>query len=195
MGGMTNQVTHKSLGQNAKSSNLRVDGLTWPEASALVQNLSPSTYEWKDEPSYSRVSWSKFKSFCLRVEGRTKSLTSALVKIYDFLPSGGMTNQATTSDLVQNLSPSTYEWNDKSSHQRVPWSMFKVLLPTSERTKQVSNNCLGTKFKSFYLRVEGRTKSLTSDSVENLVLLLTGGRTNQVNHDCLGQNLSPYTYR
>ena len=46
----------------------------------LVQYSSPSTYGWKDEASHSRVSWSKFKSY-LRVEGLTKSLTSALVKI------------------------------------------------------------------------------------------------------------------
>ena len=59
MGGRMNQVTHECLGQN----------------------LSLSTYGWKDERSHSQVSWSKFKSFYLRVEGRTKSLTSALVKI------------------------------------------------------------------------------------------------------------------
>ena len=58
-------------------------------------------------------------SLYLRVEGRTKSLTS---------------------DLVQNLSPFTYEWKDEQSHSRVSWS----------------------KFKSFYLRVEEWTKSLTS---------------------------------
>ena len=46
----------------------------------LVQYSSPFTYGWKDEPSHSQVSWSKFKSY-LRVEGLTKSLTSALVKI------------------------------------------------------------------------------------------------------------------
>ena len=80
MGGRTNQVTHECLGQN----------------------LSPSTYGWKDEPSHLQVPWSKFKvlipkgrrtnqatSKCLstkfksyqRVEGRTKSLTSVLVEI------------------------------------------------------------------------------------------------------------------
>ena len=53
MGGMTNQVTHKSLGQNAKSSNLRVDGQTKSFTSVLVQNLSPTTYGWKDEPNRS----------------------------------------------------------------------------------------------------------------------------------------------
>ena len=76
-----NQVTHQYLGENFKSYYLLVEGLTKPPASALVQNLSPSTYGWKDEPSHSRVPWSKFKSFYLRVEGRTKSHTSVLVKI------------------------------------------------------------------------------------------------------------------
>ena len=72
-----NQVTHECLGQN----------------------LSPSTYGWKDKPSHSRVPWSKFKSFYLWVEGQTKSLTSALVKI---------------------LSPTTYRWEDQPSRPRVP---------------------------------------------------------------------------
>ena len=47
----------------------------------LNRNLSPFTYGWKDEPSHSRVPWSKFKSSYPRVEKRTKSLMSALVKI------------------------------------------------------------------------------------------------------------------
>ena len=76
-----NQVTYGCLGRGLKSYYLRVEGLTKPPASALVENLSLSTYGRKDEPSHSRVSWSKFKSFYLRVEGRTKSLMSALVKI------------------------------------------------------------------------------------------------------------------
>ena len=76
-----NQVTYGCLGQSLMSYYLRVEGLTKPPASAFVQNLSLSTYGWKDEPSDSRVSWLKFKSFYLRVERRTKSLTSALVKI------------------------------------------------------------------------------------------------------------------
>ena len=81
MGGRMNQVTHECLGQN----------------------LSPSTYGWKDEPSHLRVPWSKFKvllpmggrtnqatskclgtkfkSFYLRAGGRTKSLMSVLVEI------------------------------------------------------------------------------------------------------------------
>ena len=81
MGGGTNQVTHECLGENFKSYYLWVEGLTKPPASALVQNLSRSTYEWKDEPNHSQVPWSKFKSFYLWVEGRTKSLTCALVEI------------------------------------------------------------------------------------------------------------------
>ena len=144
MGGRTNQVTHKCLGRN----------------------LSPSNYGWKDEPSHSRVPWSKFKSSYLRVGGRTKSLTNALIqnlKSY-YLRMEGRTKPP-ASALVQNLGPSTYGWKDEPSHLQVPWSKFKVLLPTSERTNQVTNNCLGNKFKSFYVWVEGRTKSLTSDSV------------------------------
>ena len=100
MGGRTNQVTHECLGENFKSYYLRVEGLTKPPASALVQNLSTSIYGGKDEPSHSQVSRSKFKSFYLQVEGRTKSLTSALMKI---------------------LSPTTYGWKDEPSHQQVPW--------------------------------------------------------------------------
>ena len=75
-----NQATHKGLSTKFKSFYLQVKGLTKPLASALEQNLSLSTYEWKDEPSHSLVSWSKIKSY-LRVEGRTKLLTCALVKI------------------------------------------------------------------------------------------------------------------
>ena len=59
-----NQVTYGCLGKSLKSY-LRVEGLTKTLASALVQNLNPSTYGWKDEPSHSQVSWSKFKSFYL----------------------------------------------------------------------------------------------------------------------------------
>ena len=123
---MTNQVTYGCLGRKLKSYYLREEGLTKPPVSALVQNLSHSTYGWKDEPSHSRVPWSKlkssyfwvermnqatnnclgtkFKSFYLRVEGRTKSLTS---------------------DSVQNLSPFTDRWKNEPSHSQVPWSKFK----------------------------------------------------------------------
>ena len=58
------------------------------------------------------------------------------------------------------------------------------------RTNQATNKCLGIKFKSFYLQVEGRTKSFMSVLVEIYVLLPMGGRTNQITHECLGQNLS-----
>ena len=88
-----NQVTHKCLGQN----------------------LSHSTYGWKDKLSHSRVPWSNFKSSYLPVEGCTKPLASA---------------------LVQNLSPSTYEGKDEPSHLRVPWSKFKVLLPMGGRDRK-----------------------------------------------------------
>ena len=118
MGGRKNHVTHECRGEN----------------------LGPSTYRWKDEPSHSRVSLSKFKSFYLRVEGRTKSLTSVLVEIYVLLPMCGRTNPVTHEYLGQNLSPSIYGWKDEPSHSRVSWS----------------------KFKSFYLWVEGRTQSLMS---------------------------------
>ena len=61
-------------------------------------------------------------------------------------------------------------------------------------TNQATSKCHGTKFKSFYLRVEGRTKSLTSVLVEIYVLLFTGGRMNHVTYECLGQNLSLPTF-
>ena len=112
----------------------------------LGQNISPSTYGWEDEPSHQQVPLSKFKSSYLRVAGQTKPLTSA---------------------FVQNLSPSTYGWKDEASHLRVPWSKIKVLLPTGGRTNQATSKWLGTKFKCFYLRVEGRTKSLTGALVKN----------------------------
>ena len=34
------------------------------------------------------------------------------------------------------------------------------------RANQATSKCLGTKFKSFYLRMEGQTKSLTDALVE-----------------------------
>ena len=60
------------------------------------------------------------------------------------------------------------------------------------RTNQATSKFLGTKFKSIYLHVEGRTKSLTSALVKIYVLLPTGGRTNQVTYGCLGRNLKSY---
>ena len=63
-------------------------------------------------------------------------------------------NQVTHECLGRNLSPSTYGWKDEPSHLRVPWLKFKIL-PTSGRTNQATSKCLVTKFKSFYLRVEG----------------------------------------
>ena len=208
MCGRTNQATNKCLGTKFKSFYLRVEGRTKSLTSALVEILSP-TYGWKDEPSHLRVPWSKikallptggrtnraiskclgikFKSFYLRVEGRTNSLTSALVEILSptcgwkdepshsrvlwskfkssYLRVGGRTKPL-TSAFVQNLSLSTYGWKDKPSHLRVPWLKIKALLPTGGRTNQAISKCLGIKFKSFYLRVDGRTKSLTSVLVE-----------------------------
>ena len=74
-------------------------------------------------------------------------------------------NQVTYECLGRNLSP-TYGWKDEPSHLRMPWSKFKVLLPTGGRTNQATSKCLGIKFKSFYLRVERRTKSPTDALVE-----------------------------
>ena len=68
----------------------------------------------------------------------------------------------------------------------MPWSKFKVLLPVGGRTNQATSKFLGTKFKSIYLHVEGRTKSLTSVLVEIKVLLTMGGRMNQATSKCLG---------
>ena len=60
------------------------------------------------------------------------------------------------------------------------------------RRNQVTNKCLGTKFKSYYLLVEGRTKSLTSALVLNLSRPTYGRRTNQVTHKCLGTKFKSY---
>ena len=109
----------------------------------LIQNLSPPTYGWKDEPSHSRMPWSKFKSY-LRVERRTKPPISAFINIKSsYLRVGGQTKSLTNA-LVK----------------------IQVFLPSSGRTNEVTSKCLGTKFKSFYLQVEGRTKSLTSVLIE-----------------------------
>ena len=168
MGGRTNQVTYKCFG--------------W--------NLSPSTYRWKDEPSHSRVPWSKFKSSYLWVERMNQAINKCLVTKFKsfYLRVEGRT-KSLTSDSVQNLSPSTHEWKDKPSHLRVPWSKIKILLPMGGRMNQVTHECLGrnlipstyvwkdepshqqvpwSKFKSSYLRVGGRTKPLTSSLVQNL---------------------------
>ena len=100
------------------------------------------------------------------VEGRTKSLTSVLVKIYVLLPMSGMTSQVPHECLGQNLSLPTFVWKDEPSHQQVPRYKIQVHLPMGGRTNQATSKWLGKKFKSFYLRVEGQTKSLTSVLVE-----------------------------
>ena len=76
-----NQVTYGCLGRCLKSYYLRVEGLTKLPASALVENVVPYSYGWKEEPRHSRVSWSKFNSFYLRVERRTKSFVVAWVEV------------------------------------------------------------------------------------------------------------------
>ena len=78
----------------------------------LGQNLSQSTYGWKDEPSHSRVPW-------------------------------------------QNLGLPAFGRKDEPSHLQMPWYKIQVILHTGGRTNQKTNKCVGTKFKSFYLRVEG----------------------------------------
>ena len=50
----------------------------------------------------------------------------------------------------------------------MPWSKFKVLLATGGKTNHAPNKCLDTKFKSYYLYVDGRTKPPTSVLVKNL---------------------------
>ena len=140
-----------------------MEGLTKPPTSVLVQNLSPSTYRWKDEPSHSRVFWSKFKSFYLWKDESSHSRVSWSKFFYLWVE---RQTKPLASGLVKNLSPSTYGWKDEPSHLQVPWSKFKVLLPTGGRTNQATSKYLGTKFKSFYLQMEGRTKSLTSVLVE-----------------------------
>ena len=101
MGGRTNQVTHECLGQNLSLPTFgwkdepSHQQVPWYKIQVLLstsgrtnqvtheylgRNLNPM-HGWKDELSHSRVPWSKFKTFYLRVEGRTKSLTSVLVEI------------------------------------------------------------------------------------------------------------------
>ena len=130
MGGRTNQVTHECFGQN----------------------VSPSIYGWKDEPSHLRVPWSKFKvllpmggrtnqatskclgtkfkSFYLRVEGRTKSLTTILVKIFrsSYIQVEGPT-KSPTSALVKIRSLPTYGRTDEPCHPKGLWSKFKSFAP------------------------------------------------------------------
>ena len=132
----------------------------------------------------------KFKSFYLRVKGRTKSLTSDLIQYlspFTYRYVSRRMNQVTHKCFGQNLSPSTYGWKGIPSHHQVPWPKhksfylrvegrtkylmsalikIKVFLPSSGRTNQATRKCLGTKFKSFYLRVKGRTKSLTGALVK-----------------------------
>ena len=74
MGGRTNQATHMCLGQNSKSSYVRVDGRTKSPTSALVRILSLPTYAWMDGPSHQQVPWLEF---------------------YVFRPTGGRMNQVT----------------------------------------------------------------------------------------------------
>ena len=75
---------------------------------------------------------------------------------------GGRTNQVTHEYLGQNLSLPTFGWKDEPSHQQVPRYKIQVHLPMGGRTYQATSKWLAKNFKSFYLRVEGRTKSLTS---------------------------------
>ena len=60
---------------------------------------------------------------------------------------------------------------------------------------QVTYGCLGQSLKSYCLRVEGRTKSLTSVLVEIKVLLPAGGRTNQATSKCLGTKFKSFYLR
>ena len=71
-------------------------------------------------------------------------------------------NQVTHECLGQNLSLLTFGWKDEPSHQQVPGYKILVLRPTGGWTNLATSKCLDTKFKSFYLRMEGRTKPLTS---------------------------------
>ena len=116
MGGRTNQVTQKCLGQNSKSSYQWVDGRTKSPRSVLVQNLSP-TYEWKDEPSHSQV---------------------PLTKSYVFLPTGGQTNQVTYECLGKNFK-SSYLWVDEQTKSPTS-ALIKILSPpTYGRTDELSH--------------------------------------------------------
>ena len=87
-----------------------------------------------------------YKSSYLWVDGRTKPLTSALVKNLS-PPMGGWTNQATHECLGQK---------SKSSYLRV-----------DERTKPLAS-VLVKNFKSSYLRVDEQPNPLTSALVKYL---------------------------
>ena len=61
-----------------------------------------------------------------------------------------------------------------------------------ERKNQATNKCLGTKFKSFYLQMEGRTKSPIGVLVEVKILLPTGERTIQATSKWLGAKFKSF---
>ena len=84
MGERTNQTTNKCPGTKFKSFYLWMEGRTKSLMSALVKILSPTTYDWKDQPSHPRVPWWKFEVF---------------------LPTGGQTSHVTQKGIGQNLSP------------------------------------------------------------------------------------------
>ena len=84
-------------------SHLRVQGRTKPLMSALVKNLSTTTYEWKEKPSHSQGPGRNLKSYYLRVKGLSRT---------------------PITDSVENLSPTTDRWNDEPSNQQVPWLKF-----------------------------------------------------------------------
>ena len=64
----------------------------------------------------------KFMSYYLRVEGRTKPPTSALVKNFkSYYLRVEVRTKPLTSALVQNLSPPTSGWKDEPSQEQVPW--------------------------------------------------------------------------
>ena len=134
-----------------KSYYLCLEGQTKPPTSVLVQNLSPSTYGWKDEPSHPWV-------------------------------------------LCQNLSLSTHGWKDERSHLRVSWSKFNSFYLQGGRMNRVTYGCLGRSIKSNYLRVNGLTKQLASAMVQNLSPSIYGWRDEPSHLRCLGRSLSPTTY-
>ena len=99
------------------------------------------------------------RSFYLRVDSRTKSLISTLVKkVKYYLRVEGRT-KSLTSALVEILSLPTYGWMDEPSDPQVRWSKFYVFPPKGGRTNQTPQECHGKNSKSSYLWVNGRTKS------------------------------------
>ena len=96
-----------------------MDGQIKPLTSTLVKNLSPPTVGWTNQATYECLG-QKSKSSYLQVGGRTKSLTSALVKKFfksRYLRVDERTNPL-ISALVKDL-PTYKVTNDPSNPPKI----------------------------------------------------------------------------